>query len=227
VAAAVYRCSIPRGFQTEPELLRGCAREGQNLNIRVLPCAAALAVVFASTSMADIMGTTYHFSASTTGNTQISAPSGTFTDPANPGFCVGPPVACGSGSGVSGSFTFADTTPTTSTITFTFFGSTAGAGPGSFSIDLGNFVPDLITGITYGSGSLGGASATNSWDGTDAVFTFTTGSNYNAIGGNSVVFDVTQSAAVPEPSSILLLMTALGCSVAGIKKLHRKQDVNS
>ena len=134
---------------------------------------------------------------------------------------MGPPVACGSGSGVSGGFTFADTSPTTSTITFSFFGSTAGAGPGSFSIDLGNFVPDLITGITFGSGSLGGASVTDSWNGTDAVFTFTTGSDYNAIGGRSVVFDVTQ-AAVPEPSSILLLMTALGCSIAGMKKLHGK-----
>ena len=98
------------------------------MNIRALPLAAGLAVVFASTSMADIGGSTYDFTASATGNTAIGATNGTYTDPANPGFCVGPPVACGFGAGVSGSFSFADITPTMSTITFPFFGSTAGAG---------------------------------------------------------------------------------------------------
>jgi hypothetical protein len=58
---------------------------------------------------------------------------------------------------VSGSFAFSSPTPTASDITFTFFGSTAGAGPGTFSIDLSDFVtPDheRITRITCSSGNL-------------------------------------------------------------------------
>lgn len=106
--------------------------------------------------MADIVGSTYSFSAFTTGGTQILATNGIYTDPGNPGFCLGPPTTCASGSGVSGSFGFSDVTSTLSTITFTFFGSTRPT-DGSFSIDLGGFVipdGDVITGVTYASGNL-------------------------------------------------------------------------
>ena len=187
------------------------------MNIRALPLAAGLAVVSASTSMADIGGSTYDFSVSTTGNTAIGATNGTYTDPANPGFCVGPPVACGTGAGVSGSFAFADSTPTTSTITFTFFGSTSGAGPGTFAIDLGNFTgSDTITNVTYASGNLSGADFSNvTWNGTNAIFTGSAATNYNAVGGVSVVFNVT---TVPEPSSISLIGTILGGLLVSLRK---------
>ena len=194
------------------------------LKIRALPLSVALAAIFASTSMANIVGSTYTGNTSTTGNTQISGFSGTFTDPANPGFCVGPPVACGSGSGVSGSFTFGQVSPTMDTITFAYFGSTAGAGPGSFSIDLGNFVTldgETVTGVTYASGSLGGATSTGSFGGGAATFTYSTGSDYNAIGGNFVTFDVTTTAATPEPASVAWLLTAIGL-VVGRKRLGRR-----
>jgi hypothetical protein len=192
------------------------------LNIRTLHLAAGLAVVFASTAMADIAGSTYNFSASSTGNTVLTGgASGTYTDPANPGFCVGPPNACSTGQGVSGGFTFADSTPTLSTITFSFFGSTSGAGPGSFSIDLGSFVlpdGDTITGVTYASGGLGGA--TSSVSGI-ADFTFSTSTDYNAVGGNNVVFDVAEApSAVPEPSSIWLLGTVVGVLLVSLRKLR-------
>ena len=119
--------------------------------------AAASTLTMAAPAMAHLVGATYDFSTSVTGSTEIGATPGTYTDTANPGFCVGPPVACSSGSGVSGTFTFSSPTPTASDITFTFFGSTAVAGPGTFSIDLGDFVtPDheRITSITYSSGNL-------------------------------------------------------------------------
>jgi hypothetical protein len=195
------------------------------LKIHSLHFAAALTVVFASTSMADIQGSTYNFSTGVGGSTQISAPSnGAYTDPANPGFCVGPPVSCGSGSGLSGQFAFADTSATTSTITFTFFGSTSGAGPGDFFVDLGNFAllgGDTITGVSYASGSLGGATSNVSFNGTTADFKWSTGGDYDAVGGNSVVFDVTEApSAVPEPSSIWLMGTIAAGLLVTVKKLR-------
>jgi hypothetical protein len=65
--------------------------------------------------------------------------------------------------------------------------------------------------------------------GTDAVFTGSTGSEYNAIGGATVVFDVTTTvAAVPEPASLALLAARpppretrgrLGCPIADGREL--------
>jgi hypothetical protein len=173
------------------------------MKMRASYIAAALSFAFGPVANATIIGSTYDFTTSVTGNTQISPLGGPtlHTDPANPGFCVGPPVACGAGSGVSGSFTFATVSPTLDRIVFTYFGSTAGAGPGSFTIDLGNFVTtdgEAITGVTLASGGLGGATSSVTFNGTDAIFTETTGTDYDAIGGTSVVFNVT-TRAVPGP----------------------------
>jgi hypothetical protein len=186
------------------------------MRIGVSYLAAALCLGLASNANATIVGSTYDFSTSTTGNTQISPAPGAptlHTDPANPGFCVGPPVACGAGSGVSGAFTFSTVSPTQDQINFSFFGSTAGAGPGSFDIDLGHFATtngEVVTGVSFASGSLGGATITESFNGTDAIFTFSTGSDYNAIGGNFVTFNVaTSGPAVPEPASLAVLGSAL------------------
>src|SRR5690349_7896569 len=102
------------------------------MRIRASYFAAALSLAFAPYANATIVGSTYDFSTSITGNTQISPAPGAptlHTDPTNPGFCVGPPVACGNGSGVSGGFTFSTVSPTQDHINFSFFGSTAGAGP--------------------------------------------------------------------------------------------------
>lgn len=197
------------------------------MNIRALHLAAALAVAFASTSMADISGSTYNFTATSTGGTSITGfTPGTHTDPANPGFCVGPPNACGSGNGMSGSFAFADPSPTLSTITFQFFGSNNNSG--TFSIDLANLVPtdgDTITNVTYASGNLNvGNFSGVTWNGTThtAVFTGSTNSNFDAVGGSTVVFDVIEAgpSAVPEPSSIWLACTILGGLLVGFKKLR-------
>ena len=173
------------------------------MRMRASYIAAALSFAFGPVANATIVGSTYDFTTSVTGNTQISPLGGPtlHTDPANPGFCVGPPVACGAGSGVSGAFTFATVSPTLDTITFSFFGSTAGAGPGSFTIDLGHFVTkdgEVVTGASYASGNLGGATSNAIFNGTDASFIFATGADYNAIGGNFVTFDV-NTRPVPGP----------------------------
>ena len=194
----------------------------RGLRCSVFAAAVTLSSTFAlctaPNANATIVGSTYNFTTSVTGNTQISPLGGPtiHTAPANPGFCVGPPVACGAGSGVSGAFTFATVTPTLDRITFTYFGSTAGAGPGSFSVDLGHFVTtngETITGVSLFSGSLGGANTSVTFNGTDAIFTETTATNYNAIGGNTVVFNVATTGpagpTVPEPASIALLGSAL------------------
>lgn len=183
------------------------------MRIRAVSLGVALSLAFAATANASIIGSTYDFTTSTTGNTQISPLGGpsSHTDPANPGFCVGPPVLCGQGSGVSGSFTFANINPNLDRITFTFFGSTAGAGPGTFAIALGNFATtdgSVITNVTYNSGNLFGGSFTNvAWNGTTATFTGSTGSEYNAIGGATVTFDVVTAA--PEPATLALLGSGL------------------
>ena len=58
--------------------------------------------------------------------------------------------------------------------------------------------------------SLGGATTSVTFNGADAIFTETTATNYNAIGGNTVVFNVaTTGPTVPEPASLALLGSAL------------------
>ena len=187
-----------------------------------LPALTAIALVVSAAvpASAHLVGATYDFATSTTGSTAIGATPGIYTDPANPGFCVGPPVACASGEGLSGAFFFADVSPGSSIITFTFFGGTEGAGPGSFSIALSDFSTtdgEKITAISLSptSGNLfPGDFSSVSWDGATATFTGSTATEYGAIGGRSVSFDVSMTA-VPEPATwALMLMGFAGVGYA-------------
>ena len=194
------------------------------MTIRAAYLAAVLSLAWIPVANATIIGSTYNFSTSATGSTQISGPATVATDPANPGFCVGPPLGCAGGQGVSGSFAFGHVSPALETITFTFFGSSNNA-PGSFTINLGNFITvdnEVITGITYASGNLITGNFTQvTFNGTNAAFTGTTASSYNAIGGASVVFNVAVTNA-PEPSTLLLVGSALlGFGLMMGRRRHR------
>lgn len=170
--------------------------------------AATLCLFSASNASAALSGT-FSASGSTSGNTVMTGlnPGPYTVGVSGPGFCVGPPNACSSGSGLSGSVSLTGTQ-----VTYGFAGSTAGAGPGSFTISLTGFTTP-ITNVTLASGSLGGATISETFTSSSITFTATTGSDYNAIGGTSIVFNVT-TAAVPEPSSIILLGTIVAGAIA-------------
>ncbi len=193
------------------------------MQFRALLLGTAMTLGFAGNASATIIGATYDFTTSTTGVTQISPFGGptTHTDPANPGFCVGPPVTCGQGSGLSGSFAFSNVGPNLDRITFTFFGSTDFA-VGTFSIQLGNFSTvdgEVITGVSYNSGNLFQGDFTNvTFDGVNAIFTGSTASVFNAIGGTTVTFNVATREA-PEPAALLLL--GFGSLAAGVYRRRR------
>ncbi len=200
------------------------------MNIRALQLAAVLSVALASTSMASLVGVTYTAGGSASGETSLGITSGTYTSPTNVAFCAYTAAfddACVS-SGLYGSVAFADTDSTDGTITFNFTGSSSptGDGSGGFTIELGNFATtdgSIVTGVSYASGNLAdGSFNTVSFDGTTATFTGTSDAGvYDAVGGQSVVFDVTlQPASAPEPASIALFGSGLiGLAFAARKRL--------
>jgi hypothetical protein len=166
---------------------------------------------------ASIVGSTYDFTASESGNTVITPLGGPalHTDPANPGLCVGSTSTapdCASGPGLSGSFALGKVSPTVDTITFTFFGSTFLAGPGTFDVHLGHFTTldgEVVKAVSHVSGELAEGDFSNvTFNGTDAVFTGSTSIDYNALGGTSVVFGVVISTV---PISTVPSRTALLC----------------
>jgi hypothetical protein len=71
------------------------------MGMRASYLAAACSLAFAPVAYATIVGSTYDFTASAAGGAQISPSGGPTleTDPANPVFCVEPPMGCSVGSG--------------------------------------------------------------------------------------------------------------------------------
>ena len=201
---------------------------GQASGNRAVQLSLALTLVFASTSLAEIAGATYDFSGNATGSTQISATSASLIAPAGSNFCVGPPTSC-TGGGMFASFSFSNVSPTEDQITFNFTGSSDGFLTGNFTIDLNDFVSadgSTITGITHDSGNLSRGDFSNvSWNGTDAIFTGTPAAGvgqYNAVGGAKVVFDIAETAATPEPASLLLSGRGLAAlAIAGVRRKGR------
>jgi hypothetical protein len=121
-----------------------------------------------------------------------------------------------------GTFSFFDPTPHTGLIAFIFFGSTDSA-PGSFTIDLGDFVTtdhEKITNVTYSSGNLSsGDFSSVSWNGTDALFTGSTTGAYDAIGGRAVLFNVALTGGIPEQATwVMLGLGFAGLGFAGYRK---------
>ncbi len=199
--------------------------------LTLLPFAALTLAVGASPATADLVGASYDFSVSSTGTVDIvsQSPNGGYTDPSGPFFCIGPANGCDVGSGVSSFLSFADVSSGSATITFTFFGSTFGS-TGSFAVDLNNWsLPngEKILGITYGSGNFSqGDFSSVSFNGSDAVFTGTSnGGGFSALGGRSVVFDVTLGT-VPEASTWAMLLAGFaGLGLAGSRASRKAASI--
>ena len=80
----------------------------------------------------------------------------------------------------------------------------------SISVTLRTLDGEKVTGVSYVSGNFLGGEGDFSkvtFDGTDAVFTGSTGTEFDALGGTSVLFDVI--TAIPAPASLALLGSAL------------------
>jgi hypothetical protein len=191
---------------------------------------AGLALAFAPNANATIVGSTYDFSTSQTGNTVLApAPTAPTLVTGNPpAFCVGSTSvapACGANSGVTVIPSFSTVSPTLDQITVFGAGSTAGAGPGSFDLDLANFVTtdgEHVTGVSLASNTIGGATITETFNGSAIILTFTTTSDFNALGGASAVFNVaTQPVPAPLIGHGLLALLAVG-SVLFVAKLSER-----
>jgi hypothetical protein len=100
-----------------------------------------------------------------------------------------------------------------------------------FDVDLGHFTTldgEAVKAVTYTSGNFidGRGDFSNvTFNGTDAVFTGTASTEFNAAGGTSVVFIVSSetltTVPVPEPAGVALFGSALlGC---GLILRHRGQ----
>jgi hypothetical protein len=165
-----------------------------------------MSLAFASSARADLIGTPVSGFLSTTPPTTAD-PSGalgstTVGSGGEFGGCIGPPLLCGSGAGVSWGVDVTDTT-----VEFDFFGSTAGS-TGSFDLTL-SFDP-IIQNVVLLSGALsGGSFGLTSFNSSTIQFTGT--GEFNAIGGNHIVFGVTSD--IPEPAMLALLGSALAGGV--------------
>lgn len=169
---------------------------------------------------AALIGDTINLSTGTTGTTTLSASPASATV-VSPGpefsFCVGPTFNNCSISGLSGSVNISDTA-----FTFTFFGSAFATG--SFNLTF-SAIDQTVTNVVRTSGNLSnGDFNVSSFTGSSITFLGTSNFLYDAVGGRTVVFDVTQTAAsaVPEPATYGLIGSAL-LGLLSLRRFRKKQ----
>ena len=106
-------------------------------------------------------------------------------------------------------------------MTFGFTGSTDPT-TGTFVLQLTGFTP-VITNVTYQSGSLfSGSFGLTSFTDHSMTFTGSTGSDFDAVGGATITFDIASRdvVAAPEPSS--LFMAGMGLLGLGFGAFRRR-----
>jgi hypothetical protein len=183
------------------------------VSIRPICLAAALSVAFVASSMAELVGSTYNATVtSSSGLTaNVSGPN-SYTDVTKPlAFCVSATGACG----LSVSLSFSDVGPGESDLNFLFSGSASADSSDTFTVDLSSVLGKDGSTITGFGGSLSttltdGAFQLTSFDGKDAVFTGTLGPDGVISGGSGQIAVFEDAAPVtPEPASILLFGSGL------------------
>jgi hypothetical protein len=134
----------------------------------------------------------------------------------DPTFCIDPSGDNCASSGLTGGISIADTFLNTSQITFSFTGTENE----DFTLYLAILDPPL-TSASYDSGALNvGTFELAALTGSVLTFTGTPGGISNAVGGGSVVFDVTaiDDTEAPEPASMLLVGFGLaGLTIAAMR----------
>ena len=175
--------------------------------------------------MAGLVGSAYEAAVVTADSDWSISPAGanSYTDVTDPlTFCVSGQGQ--SGCGLFGLVSFSDVDETDADITFEFSGSVSATPGDTFTVDLGDIVtPDglLIASIDPSSSSslTDGTFQLSSFNGSDAIFTGTAGSDGSLIAGDgrAVVFD-DAVAPTPEPASILLS----GCGLVALALSRRR-----
>jgi hypothetical protein len=180
-----------------------------NMNIRMVCfCVTALALS-TSVASAGMVGDTINLNAFAFFQTSIATVGATTATVADPGpefaVCVGPFNNQCVTSGMSGLVNISD-----QNIAFTFFGSTL-PHTGLFVLQLSGFT-DQIIGVTRTGGSLNdGLFGLASFNANSISFAGLTMNSFDAIGGQTITFNVAQSdvTAVPEPSLSLWVLLGL------------------